>query len=87
MRKEKKRRGIAFILITSVLAVVLCFFLGVLIDGTIFTGEDGVIGHGMPIFTIFLPILAIAISAVRILVFAVRKIAENRRRKEDELWN
>ena len=79
--------SIVFILITSVLSIVLSFFLGVLIDGTIFTGEDGVVGHGMPIFTMLLPIAAIAVSLIRIAVFAVRKAVENKRRREDELWN
>ena len=87
MRKEKKRRGIAFVLLTSVLVIVAGFFLGILLDANIFTGEDGVKGHGMPIFTILLPIAAAAMSLIRIVLWIVRKAVEGRRRREDELWD
>ena len=76
--KEKKEHGIIYILITSILIAVLCFIAGVFIDGNIFTGTDGVKGHGMPIFTLVLPATALIVMIIRIIIYVIRKITRGR---------
>ena len=49
--KNKKNKNVLVQILISVLVVALAFIAGVFIDGNIFTGTDGVKGHGMPIFT------------------------------------
>ena len=82
--RSKKRRSPLFHILISILIVGLCFFLGIFLDSKLMIGEDGVPGHGMPFFTIVLPGLALIISAVRILVYLIRRIIEeNRERKKN----
>ncbi len=76
--KEKKEHGIIYILISSILIAVLCFIAGVFIDGNIFTGTDGVKGHGMPIFTLVLPAIALIIMVIRIIIYLIRKVSKGR---------
>ena len=83
MRSKKKKPLIVKVLI-NLLIIVLCFFLGVFIDGTLMVGEDGVPGHGMPFFTIMMPAAAVFIAVLRIFIGLIQMVVkENRDRKKN----
>ncbi|MBO4819094.1 MAG: hypothetical protein J5528_03040 [Firmicutes bacterium] len=80
--RSKKKRSAAFHILLSVIAIVLCFFLGIFLDSQLMIGEDGVPGHGMPFFTIVTPGIAIVISAVRILIYVIKRIIDDNRERK-----
>ena len=80
--RSKKKRSIVFHILMSLLVIVLCFFLGLFLDSQLMIGEDGVPGHGMPFFTIVTPGLAIIISAVRILIYVIKRIISDSRERK-----
>ena len=63
---KKKSPGLAFLwllLIPAQLIIdVILFFLGVSMDSIIFSGNGNVTGHGIPIFSIIMPLIAIGIT-------------------------
>ncbi len=75
--KEKKKHSVIWTAVLSLLAIGLCFFAGIFLDSALFVGEDGVHGHGMPIFTIVLPSLAVLVTMIRIIIFLVKKAVQN----------
>ncbi len=73
--KNKKSKNIFVQVLISVLVTALAFIAGVFIDGSIFTGTDGVKGHGMPIFTLVLPAIALTICIIRLIIIIIKNIS------------
>ena len=83
--RSKKRKSLGGQIIISILVIVLCFFLGVFLDGQLMVGEDGVPGHGMPFFTVVLPALAIFISVLRIFIYLIKRMLRDSRERKRNL--
>ncbi len=72
--KEKKKVSVIWRILRSLLTVALAFFLGIFLDSRLFTGSDGVKGHGMPLLTILLPILTAAVIVLKLMIDLIRYI-------------
>ena len=72
---KKKSPGLAFLwllLIPAQLIIdAILFFLGVSMDSIIFSGNGDVQGHGIPIFSVILPLIAIGITIFVIILSIV----------------
>lgn len=84
MSNGRKNRGWKFvILIILLIFIVLSPGLGILIDvNVLFPPNPDAHGHGIPVFTILLPMLAIFITVVILFIMAVHAIWKGRTSKK-----
>ncbi len=69
----------------SIIGTIILFYLGVLLDGYIFSWKTMTLGHAVPIFTVILPFLGICIFviiAVLTILTAVISLIVSKIRKE-----
>ena len=86
MKPKKERSPWLWLLLIPIQLVIAAalFAAGAALDAAIFSGGEGQ-GHGMPIFSVILPLLAVAVTAVVVIVavtgLIVGLVRRSRRRR------
>lgn len=91
MKPKKERSPWLWLIPIPIQLVILAltFFGGIAIDAAIFShGSGGAQGHGMPMFTIILPMIALGVTVIVVLVcvigLIVSLVRRSRRRQAAE---